>query len=285
MYVPKASHAGAQAQSWRLRRPEDAARMQRLAAQPVAAWFGDWNRDVRWDVRNLVVAARFARSLPVLVLYNIPDRDCGNHSAGGVDGAAGYRAWIHDVAVGLGRGPAVVILEPDALGLQGDCLDQAQQHERLELLRDAVIALSSATGAAIYIDAGNAAWHPPDVMAKRLEAAGIAHARGFALNVSNYISTWESVDYGRRIAARVGGKPFVVDTSRNGVGPTADHAWCNPEGRAVGIEPTMRTGDPMVDAYVWVKVPGQSDGACNGGPAAGQWWPQKALELTINAGW
>jgi len=28
--------------------------------------------------------------------------------------------------------------------------------------------------------------------------------------------------------------------------------------------------------------PGESDGACNGGPRAGEWWPQQALELARN---
>jgi endoglucanase len=40
-----------------------------------------------------------------------------------------------------------------------------------------------------------------------------------------------------------------------------------------------------LDALLWVKLPGESDGACNGGPAAGQWWQEIALELAANADW
>ncbi|MFI2791482.1 glycoside hydrolase family 6 protein, partial [Kitasatospora sp. NPDC018614] len=43
--------------------------------------------------------------------------------------------------------------------------------------------------------------------------------------------------------------------------------------------PTTRTADPLVDAYLWIKRPGESDGTCKGGPKAGQWWETYALEL------
>lgn len=52
-----------------------------------------------------------------------------------------------------------------------------------------------------------------------------------------------------------------------------------PPGRALGTPPTVRTGDPSVTAYLWIKHPGESDGTCKGGPAAGAWWPSYALSL------
>jgi endoglucanase len=127
--------------------------------------------------------------------------------------------------------------------------------------------------------------------------------------------------------------PFVIDTSRNGRGPNdmsiyADAPydqpagivdalragnWCNPPGRGVGLRPTADTGVGSLDAYLWVKTPGESDGSCDiaggarawdygiyaepgwptdpGGqqhfdplwgmvdPAAGRWFPEQALEL------
>jgi endoglucanase len=69
----------------------------------------------------------------------------------------------------------------------------------------------------------------------------------------------------------------VIDTSRNGNGPGDD--WCNPGGRAAGQRPTTDTGDPLVDAFLWIKRAGESDGPCNGGPAAGTFWPQYAVGL------
>ena len=53
-----------------------------------------------------------------------------------------------------------------------------------------------------------------------------------------------------------------------------------PPGRGLGADPTTETGDDRVDALLWVKRPGESDGACRPGePAAGQWYPEYALGL------
>jgi endoglucanase len=108
-----------------------------------------------------------------------------------------------------------------------------------------------------------------------------------------------------RYADTTGEKHFIVDTSRNGLGPwqypstyASDAAaldWCNPPGRGLGVRPTVNIGNTLVDAYVWVKTPGQSDGTCNRNgsavgtpdpewngivdPAAGEWFLQQALQL------
>ncbi len=56
--------------------------------------------------------------------------------------------------------------------------------------------------------------------------------------------------------------------------------WCNPPGRALGATPrTSLTADPSVDAYLWIKRPGESDGPCDGGPSAGTFWADYALGL------
>ncbi|WP_157944017.1 glycoside hydrolase family 6 protein [Blastococcus atacamensis] len=91
---------------------------------------------------------------------------------------------------------------------------------------------------------------------------------------------------------------FVIDTSRNGQGSWTPPAgflnpldWCNPPGRGAGLTPTTDTGNALIDAYLWIKVPGESDGSCYRGssaphpgdqtadPAAGQWFPEQAREL------
>ena len=99
---------------------------------------------------------------------------------------------------------------------------------------------------------------------------------------------------------------FVVDTSRNGQGawtpPAGKYSgdpqtWCNPPGRGIGARPTANTGVALVDAYLWIKTIGESDGQCNRGiagstedpeygqvdPAAGAWWPAQATTLVKNA--
>jgi endoglucanase len=151
------------------------------------------------------------------------------------------------------------------------------------LLRGAVQALEANGNTGVYLDAGNPHWMPADQMAKRLKAAGVDQADGFALNVSNYMTTRENIAYGRAISALVGGKHFVIDTSRNGNGPTADFDWCNPHGRAIGKRPTGETGEALVDAYLWIKRPGESDGECKGAPKAGEFWQDMAVELVNNA--
>ena len=84
----------------------------------------------------------------------------------------------------------------------------------------------------------------------------------------------------------------MIDTSRNGNGPYTEgdpeENWCNPPGRALGEAPddeTRRAG--LVDAYVWVKRPGESDGTCKGGPKAGRrWYPELREGRTLGArGW
>ena|SRR5947209_10964789 len=270
-----ADRARAQARRWRASRPADAAALDALAAQPQAAWMGDWNTDVRSDVAGVVAAARGATA--VLVAYDIPLRDCGGYSAGGAGSAAVYLRWISAFAAGLGQAPAAVVLEPDAVA-GWDCLNVAQRRERAALLRSAIAVLRADRRAAVYLDAGNSTWHAPAAIAGRLRQAGVAGARGFALNVSNFRTTAESVAYGHAISSALGRPtPFVVDTSRNGAGPAPGDAWCNPPGRALGRPPTTATGDPLVDAFLWVKTPGESDGTCNGGPAAGEWWPDYAV--------
>jgi len=122
-------------------------------------------------------------------------------------------------------------------------------------------------------------------MAKRLKQAGIAKAHGFSLNVSNYNRTADEVAYGTKLSKATNGKHFVIDTSRNGQGPAPDNEWCNPPGRALGERPrTTNLPSKRVDALLWIKAPGESDGTCNGGPPAGQWWRDYALGLIERSG-
>ncbi|HXJ22659.1 MAG TPA: glycoside hydrolase family 6 protein [Polyangia bacterium] len=128
---------------------------------------------------------------------------------------------------------------------------------------------------------------------------------------------------------------FVINTNRNGRGPLdlavyaqppynqppaviqalRDGSWCMPPGRGLGLRPTVTTGVPLVDAYLWTDMPGLSVAACDiaGGARAwdytrynpwdlsdeaqshfdplwgrvllpsGEWFPDGALELARNA--
>ena len=259
--------------------------MDKIARQPQADWFGDWNADVASAVARRMATITAAGALPVLVAYAIPGRDCGSYSAGGEPSPEAYRRWIAGFVRGVSHRTAVVVLEPDALA-EIDCLAPTARRTRMTLLRFAVADFREHSRASVYIDAGTAGWHPAAVMAARLRAAGIDRARGFALNVSNFRTTADVISYGNAISHRVGGKRFLVDTSRNGVGPlprsewrTPEDGWCNPPGRALGAGATTATASRRADAYFWIKRPGESDGTCNGGPPAGVWWPEYALAL------
>jgi endoglucanase len=282
-FVDAISNARQTADAWRASRPADAAQMDKIAAQPQAKWFGGWNSNVQGDVERAVATAAGANAVAVLVAYNIPQRDCGSFSAGGANSPDAYRNWIGAFARGIGSRRALVILEPDALAGM-DCLNPTDQGTRVGLLGHAVNVLRAA-GALVYIDGGHSRWQSPATMASRLSAAGIASANGFALNVSNFHTTAEQVAYGNTVSGLVGGKHYVIDTSRNGAGSAGDSQWCNPSGRALGERPTTNTGNALVDAFLWVKTPGESDGACNGYPNAGNWIPEYALGLAQRAAW
>jgi endoglucanase len=358
--------------------------IREMIEMPQALWFTSGTpKSVRQDVRNTVNRAAGKKTVPVLVAYNLPFRDCAQFSAGGATTVQEYRAWIDGFAAGIGDAKAVVILEPDGLGIipwykqfrglpsaAGDyewCrpaeADEATAaDDRFAMLNYAVDALKAQPNVSVYLDGTHSSWLGAGDAAHRLVQAGVARADGFFLNVSNYRLTEHLVKYGTWISKCIwfgadpgswgnghfdwcasqyypanpndfstwgltdqwyidnvesqtwvpypgdaGLKRFVIDTSRNGQGPWTPPAgayadaqdWCNPPGRGLGLQPTADTGAALVDAYLWVKVPGESDGECTRGlgpagttvdpewgvidPPAGQWFPQMALDLVQNA--
>jgi endoglucanase len=377
----------------------NAALLTAMVSEGHAVWFtGGTPSAVREQVKKTMSLASAQGTVPVLVAYNLPYRDCGQYSAGGARSAADYAAWIDGFASGIGNGTAVVILEPDSLGLipgTSNCTVVGPENtpaDRYGELNGAVNRLEQQPNVSVYLDATHSGWLNVGDAATRLVAAGVKNAEGFFLNVSNYQYTSNEVMYGTWISQCIaygnysgcpnqywvggpannwgvdwtggfsgalspygvwsdsnpdqalntaginwryaspdasprmpaGTTHFVIDTSRNGQGPwnfaadseglfrtyegfaadgdaladgytsaAAAQDWCNPPGRGLGIPPTTITASTLVDAYLWIKVPGESDGSCArpaGGttdaewgnivdPAAGQWFPQQALEL------
>jgi endoglucanase len=181
---------------------------------------------------------------------------------------------------------------------------------------------------AMVTDPGNAFFNNPSACASQY----------FPATQSDF-STWglTTAWYGQNMGDAVATTHFVIDTSRNGNGPNNMQAfagapfgqpasvistlaggnWCNPPGAGLGLHPTADTGTPLLDAYLWVKTPGESDGQCDaaGGvrawdytaytqpgwpttaadqavfdplwgmddPAAGAWFSQQALQLAQDA--
>jgi endoglucanase len=260
----------------------------RIASVPQGRWFTQNNPGtIAGEVDGYVGAAAAAGKIPILVVYNIPNRDCSGASAGGLPNHTAYRAWITQFAAGLKGRPAAIVLEPDVLALMTTCLNTSQQDEVYASMEFAGKALRSASSQAkVYFDIGHSAWLSPSDAAARLNRADIADSGdGIAVNVSNYRSTAESTSYLHDVISATGVSRLkgVIDTSRNGNGPytsgAEDEKWCNPPGRSLGEPPTTKTADPLADAYLWIKRPGESDGTCRGGPKAGDWWPSYALKL------
>jgi endoglucanase len=288
-YVNPNSSAVQTEREWRAAgRAGEAAQIAKIASQPTAEWFGDWSYGhggTEGDVNWWVSEATAAGTLPVLVAYDLPWRDCSGESGGGAASPTAYKQFVNEMAAGIGDRKAIVIVEPDALA-ELTCLSAERQGTYYELLTYAVQRLTRPATVSVYLDAGNSGWQPAAAMAARLRKADVAGARGFSLNISNFYTSAAEEAYGAEIDRGLpSAMHFIIDTSRNGQGPAAGDAWCNPSGRGLGTAPTAQTGNPLLDAFFWVKQPGGSDGTCNGGPSAGAWWPEYALGLAQNADW
>ncbi|MFJ5101151.1 glycoside hydrolase family 6 protein [Streptomyces sp. NPDC088554] len=277
-------HPASQVLDWVAEHPGDPRRpliASRIAARPAAVWFAAYNPGtVTGQVRSVAAGAAAAGRTPVLVPYAIPDRDCGGASAGGAPDLAAYDGWIEDFAAGLADGPAIVILEPDSVALS-DCLEPRDRAARYASLARAGRTIhAAAPRAKVYFDAGHSGWHAATKQASLLRAAGAADSGdGIFTNVANFHRTPDEAVYARQVLAALDGPArlgAVIDTSRNGNGAPPAGQWCDPAGRALGQPPTTETGEARIDAYLWVKLPGESDG-CTG--AAGSFTPDHAYEL------
>jgi endoglucanase len=175
---------------------KNAALVRKEARTPRAVWFtGGTPAQVRTAVHRTVLQAATAKAVPVLVMYDIPGRDCGGYSTGGATTDAAYRSWATGYAQGLVAGQkVVVIVEPDGLAsLPSDCpaLYPGQDVAALSAVRVADIkaageaVLKSDPNALVYLDAGHSAWLGVGVATSRLAQAGVRQFQGFSLDVAS----------------------------------------------------------------------------------------------------
>jgi cellulose 1,4-beta-cellobiosidase len=252
-------------------------------------------------------------------------------------GEALYQSqFIDPIAAAFAAHPSqkiVVILEPDSLpnlvtNAELPTCAAAEQIYR----RGIAYAISklSLPNVYIYLDAAHAGWlgwpkNLPRAVTLFKEvlamAGGPDRIRGFAVNVSNYDPSREpsgakknspdepsqdELGYVDDLAAglaKVGvtGKGYIIDTSRNGKGfiRTSPGNWCNVKGAGLGERPTASPA-PNIDAYFWVKTPGESDGTADrkasrfdencvsddampGAPEAGELFAPYLIDLAKNA--
>ncbi|MBM9461431.1 glycoside hydrolase family 6 protein [Nocardioides sp. zg-536] len=254
--------------------------LERLASVPTGVWLVPERNplgSIGTFVQEIVREAEQGGRVPVFVLYGIPQRDCtGLESAGGLDEGQ-YLDWVREFTAAAGPG-SVVVLEPDAIASATEC---GLREQRERILSAALDILTP--GPATYVEAGHSNWRDPQEMADILRAIRVDRARGIAVNVSAYQPEEDERRYAEQILDSLGGGAYVVDTGRNGAGATGE--WCNPEGRAFGPEPQAVDDGSRLDARLWIKPPGESDGTCGGGPPAGQYWVERALQMAAVSGW
>lgn len=212
---------------------KDAALIAKEIATPQAVWFTDGTpAQVTKNVRKTVLASSLTRTVPTLVVYNAPGRDCSQYSSGGAGSDEAYRAWVDGFAAGLSRTQRViVIVEPDGLAnLPSDC-PSAYPGQDVAALTAGRIADIRYAGAAImksdpralvYLDAGHSAWHSVGDITTRLEQAGVADVQGFSLNVSNYQFTPNLEEYGRWISDCLA---YTTSVKAGDTGSCGDQYW------------------------------------------------------------
>ena len=249
---------------------------------PQSFWYGDNpkkpKKHMEKSIRRLLDRAH--PYLPVVVSYNIPNRDVGQYSKGGAKTEERYLDYMERFARGVGEDSPIIIYEPDALP-HSTLLSEEDREWRLSLMKRGLEILTNNCNGVVYIDVGHSNWLPAKDVGELLDRISNPKVRGFSVNVCNYRSTEESIKWGKRVCRFRPDDHFVIDTSRNGKGPL-ESEWCNPIGRGLGEPATTKTKHRFCDAYLWVKIPGESDGKCNGGPKAGMFWGEQAEELVIN---
>jgi cellulose 1,4-beta-cellobiosidase len=250
------------------------------------------------------------------------------------DGLARYQTFIDRIAETLRRYPSVttaLVIEPDSLANLATNLDRPSCAEAAPGYREGVayaLRTLDLPHTRLYLDVAHAGWlcwegnlpRMRQILQEVIDAAGgPRRLRGFATNISNYnLTEWPpgadtpdrmnpcrgELDYVRRLALEL--QPyfpdaaFVIDTSRAGQGDIRRSwgSWCNVRGARLGPRPQAnpRSDLPFVDAYLWIKRPGESDGTADpgsaradpdcggpesltGAPEAGEWFESYFLEL------
>ena len=325
--------------------PAEAKAIRKVKQYPTGLWL-----DSIAHVANLPLWLGEARkqqqasgkpTLSLVVVYDLPNRDCAANSSAGElkvseNGAARYRTEFIDVIANHFKTysdlPIVVILEPDSLGNLVTNMNLPKcADSRSTYVDSTVYAIQKLQlpNVSIYLDAAHAGWlgwdHHRESLIKVYkkvlkQAGGNDMIRGFATNVSNYTHLYnrdgaamESSDpcynelvYMKKLLvglsdSGVKNKGFIIDTSRNGKGGIRKvwGHWCNIKGAGLGERPRAAP-EPFIDAFFWVKPPGESDGISDpsqprfdaecassesapNAPQAGVWFQSYFLDLVRNA--
>nr|AAD51055.1 exocellobiohydrolase precursor Cbh6 [Piromyces rhizinflatus] len=234
----------------------------------------------------------------VFVLYMIPTRDCNaNASVGGSATLEKYKGYIDNIYNTFNQYPnskIVMILEPDTIGNlvtanNANCMNVQNLHK--QGLAYAISKFGTQKNVRVYLDAAHGAWlsshadKTAQVIKEILNNAGSGKLRGITTNVSNYQTVNDEYSYQMRLNSAlqnlgVRDLHYIIDTSRNGANIAQQFnqsgTWCNFKGAGLGARPQANpdSSKPLLDAYMWIKTPGEADGSSSGSradPVCGRW--------------
>ena len=266
-----------------------------IALTPKAKFFGAWisDSDIAGKIRDYVNVSTGGDPdvLVQLTLFRmVPWENEACSRLPSKAERASYKRYVDTVATTLGDQHAAVVLQPDGPFLR--CVPHGSPVPA-SLLAYAAHALSAQPNVSVYVEMGSADWFRgrPAEAVSMLEQAGVADARGFALDTSHFDSVAHQIAFGQKIvdALDADGIPhrhFVIDTSDSGHPFTG--AWyhahhpgkplgyakpCHAASQvhcvALGIPPTTDVGaaawglspsaaataEQLVDGYLWVSRP------------------------------
>ncbi|KAF8598772.1 cellulase CEL6B [Ceratobasidium sp. AG-I] len=271
-----------------------AAKVAKLTTVPVGIWIADRasvpNIGTYLQDANNIQSSTGKKQIVNLVIYDLPDRDCAAGASAGEyssanGGEAKYKDFIADVKNQIQRYPNVLVaavLEPDSVGnMVGNqgipfCATAAPVHKRS--LAYAISVLGVLPNVSLYLDGAHATWLGGQnnlgptanllggiyASAKQLNPNAVV--RGISTDVSNYNGLDVETTYYNNLQPYLAsaGYPahFIVDQGRSGNQKVsrAGADWCNFKYAGLGQRPTSNTGSSLIDAILWIKPPGESDG-------------------------
>ena len=243
------------------------------------------------------------KQLVQIVVYDLPDRDCAAKASNGEfsiadGGEEKYYDYIDQIVAQIKQFPdvrVVAVIEPDSLANLVTNLN-VQKCANAEATYKACVTYAlqqlASVGVYMYMDAGHAGWlgWPANIspaatlFASMYKSANSSpFVRGLATNVANYNAltaaspdpitqgdpNYDESHYinalGPMLASAGFPAQFVVDQGRAGQQNLRQQwgDWCNIKGAGFGTRPTTNTGNSLIDAIVWVKPGGESDGTSN----------------------
>lgn len=247
--------------------PDARQTIEQIKETPIAEWLTNSSiTETQTDITETIARSQATGTIPVFVTYNLPDRDLGGESAGGISSPEEYQRWIAGIAETVDSNDAIVIIEPDGLPGTLQIKNEADRDKRLSMLRSALETFQSNENTAVYIDAGHSSWLSVEQVAELFRRVDPDSdlITGVSLNVSNQRSTEETAAYASRLRVVLGRDIYsLIDVSMNGADNTDQLTeFCNPDGEKVGTPKDLLFDPNQLDEEIFVKEPGRSDGSC-----------------------